>query len=189
MEFVVLALIGIVVLGPDRLPQFARDAARMIRTLRDMATGARQQLREELGPEFADLDLRNLDPRTAVQRAVFGDDLPDLRKYSPGSFMRDTVFGEDEAQEDPDAPVSMTKDRPVRMDKPAPNGTSVNGSSAHGGSVHGGSVNSRSVNGGSVNGGSVNGGSAHGSSANGRAPGSRPRPRPRPRTNFDEDAT
>src|SRR3989442_696166 len=42
----------------------------MLRTLRDMATGARQQLRDELGPEFADVDLRNLNPRTAVQRAV-----------------------------------------------------------------------------------------------------------------------
>ena len=43
-----------------------------------MATGARQQLRDELGPEFADVDLRNLNPRTAVARAVFGDDVPDL---------------------------------------------------------------------------------------------------------------
>jgi sec-independent protein translocase protein TatB len=162
LEFVVLALVGIVVLGPDRLPQFARDAARMLRTLRDMATGARQQLREELGPEFADLDLRNLNPRTAVQRAVFGDEMPDLRKYSPGNFMRDTVFGEDEADAAEDEPVSMTKGgpSPVSMSKPSPNGASANGASA-------------------------NGASSAGRSAN----GSRPRPRPRPRTSYDEDAT
>jgi sec-independent protein translocase protein TatB len=109
-ELIVLAIIGLIVLGPDRLPDLARDAARMLRSLRDMATGARQQLRDELGPEFADVDLRNLNPRTAVQRAVFGDDVPDLGKYNPrrynaGAIVRDTIFGEDE----PVKPVSMTK--------------------------------------------------------------------------------
>ena len=114
MELVVLALVGIVILGPDRLPQFARDAARMLRSLRDMATGARQQLREELGPEFADIDLRSLNPRTAVQRAVFGDEMPDLRKYSPRNIVRDAVYGVEEEIAATDAaaeskPVSMTK--------------------------------------------------------------------------------
>ena len=117
MEFVVLALVGIVVLGPDRLPQFARDAARMLRTLRDLATGARQQLTEELGPEFADLDLRSLNPRTAVQRAVFGDDVPDFRKYSPGNIVRDAIYGEDEPV-DPEADDDLTN-RPVSMTKPS----------------------------------------------------------------------
>ena len=74
MEFLVLAVVGLIVLGPDRLPGLARDAARMIKTLRDLSTGARTQLREELGPEFADLDLRSLNPRTALQRMLLGDD-------------------------------------------------------------------------------------------------------------------
>jgi sec-independent protein translocase protein TatB len=130
-EFMVLAVVGLIVLGPDRLPGLARDAARMIRSLRDMATGARQQLRDELGPEFADVDLRNLNPRTAVQRAVFGDDAPDLRKYdprrvNPGAIVRDTIFGEDE----PVKPVSMAKApaepngaRPRPRPKPGPKRT------------------------------------------------------------------
>src|SRR4051794_36649551 len=110
----VLAIVGLVVLGPDRLPGLARDAARMLRSLREMATGAREQLREELGPEFADVDLRTLNPRTAVQRAVFGDDVPDLRKYDPrrltrGGVGRDAIRGEDE----PVKPVSMTKEPPA----------------------------------------------------------------------------
>ena len=67
MELLVLAIVGLIVLGPDKLPGLARDAARMLRTLRDLATGARQQLRDELGPEFADVDLRNLNPRTALR--------------------------------------------------------------------------------------------------------------------------
>jgi sec-independent protein translocase protein TatB len=175
MEFVVLALVGIVILGPDRLPQFARDAARMIRTLRDMATGAQRQLREELGPEFADLDLRNLNPRTAVQRAVFGDEMPDIGKFSPGNFVRDSIFGDDDAEtDDADADDSV---KPVSMDKP-----SANGSSGRRGSANRTSANRTSANRTSANGTSANGAA----SANGAE---RPRPRPRPRTSYDEDAT
>jgi sec-independent protein translocase protein TatB len=73
-EFVVLAIVGLIVLGPDKLPELARDAARMIRTLRELASGARTQLREELGPEFADVDLRSFNPRTAIQRAILGEE-------------------------------------------------------------------------------------------------------------------
>jgi sec-independent protein translocase protein TatB len=120
-EVAVLAIVGLIVLGPDKLPDLARDAARMIRSLRDMATGARQQLRDELGPEFADVDLRNLNPRTAVQRAVFGDDVPDLRKYdprkfNPGATVRDAILGEDE----PVKPVSMTKQPPAEANGARP---------------------------------------------------------------------
>lgn len=76
LEFVVLAVVGLIILGPDRLPGLARDAARLIKTLRDLASGARTQLRDELGPELADLDLRSLNPRTAIQRLVLGDESP-----------------------------------------------------------------------------------------------------------------
>jgi sec-independent protein translocase protein TatB len=118
LEFLVLAAVALIVIGPDKLPDMARDAARMLRTLRDMATGARQQLREELGPEFADVDLRSLNPRTAVQRAVFGDEVDltkyDPRRFNPGAAMRDAIFGEEETPaEEPVKPVSMTKQPPA----------------------------------------------------------------------------
>jgi sec-independent protein translocase protein TatB len=103
MELVILAIVGLIVLGPDRLPGLARDAGRMLRTLREMATGARSQLRDELGPEFADVDLRNLNPRTALQRAILGDD-DEVRSMNPRRSIRE-VFDEDDA----DQPVSMQK--------------------------------------------------------------------------------
>ncbi|HEY7049554.1 MAG TPA: sec-independent translocase [Jatrophihabitantaceae bacterium] len=80
MELLVLALVGMIVLGPERLPGMVKDATRMLRQLRDMATGARNQLKNELGPEFSDVDLqalrdlRALNPRTAITRAILGDD-------------------------------------------------------------------------------------------------------------------
>jgi sec-independent protein translocase protein TatB len=103
LELGVLALVGLIVLGPDKLPDLARDAARMIRTLRDMATGARQQLKDELGPEFADLDLRSLHPRTVVQRAVLGD--ADLSSLNPRTVVQQAFSDGD--------------DKPVTLQKPA----------------------------------------------------------------------
>lgn len=73
-ELGVLLIVALVVFGPDKLPSLAKDAARMLRTLRDLTQGARTQLRDELGPEFGDLDLRSLNPRTALQRALLDDD-------------------------------------------------------------------------------------------------------------------
>jgi sec-independent protein translocase protein TatB len=95
MEFLVLAIVGLVVIGPEKLPGLARDAAHMLRTLRDLATGARQQLRDELGPEFADVDLRSLNPRTAMQRMVFGED-SEFSSLSPRNALRDAILGDDD---------------------------------------------------------------------------------------------
>jgi sec-independent protein translocase protein TatB len=118
MEMVVLALVGIIVVGPDRLPGFAKDAARMLRTLRELANGARTQLRDELGPEFADVDLRNLNPKTAIQRAVLGDDL-DLGALNPRTALQDAVFGGDSAAP-AEKPVSRPAQPPLAPGESAP---------------------------------------------------------------------
>ncbi len=73
-EIVVLLLIGLFVFGPDRLPKAARDAARLLRQLRQMATGVRNDIRSELGPELADLDIRTLHPKTFVRKHLLEDD-------------------------------------------------------------------------------------------------------------------
>jgi len=73
-ELIVLAIIGLVVLGPDRLPKAAADAAKMLRQLRAMARNATADLKAELGPEMADLDLASLHPRRMVQSVMFDDD-------------------------------------------------------------------------------------------------------------------
>lgn len=69
-ELVVIAFIAVLVFGPDRLPDLARQAGRMARTLRTFANTARDELRQELGPEYADLQLRDLDPRTIVRKHI-----------------------------------------------------------------------------------------------------------------------
>jgi sec-independent protein translocase protein TatB len=69
-ELVVIAFVAILVFGPDKLPDLARQAGRFVRQVRDFANNARDELRNELGPEYADLELRDLDPRTIVRKHI-----------------------------------------------------------------------------------------------------------------------
>ena len=80
-EIVGLAVVALVVVGPDKLPRYAADAARMLRRLRRMASEARDEVTRELGPELKDLDLADLDPRQLVRKHLLEpinlDDLDD----------------------------------------------------------------------------------------------------------------
>jgi sec-independent protein translocase protein TatB len=69
-ELAVIAFVAVLVFGPEKLPEFARQAGRMARKLREFANEARDELREELGPEYADLDFKDLDPRTIVRKHI-----------------------------------------------------------------------------------------------------------------------
>lgn len=69
-ELLVIGVVGILIFGPDRLPDFARQAGRVLRQIRQFTQAARNDLRSELGPEFANLELSDLDPRKAVRRHV-----------------------------------------------------------------------------------------------------------------------
>ncbi len=70
LELGVIALVAIMVFGPDKVPELAKQAGAMIRKAKQFADSARDDLREELGPEYADLELRDLDPRTIVRKHI-----------------------------------------------------------------------------------------------------------------------
>src|SRR4051812_19090271 len=69
-ELAVIAFVAVLVFGPEKLPEFARQAGRIARQVRRFANEARDELRQELGPEYADLELRDLDPRTIVRKHI-----------------------------------------------------------------------------------------------------------------------
>jgi len=69
-ELAVIMVVAVIVFGPDKLPDLARQAGRLVRQLRTLADSAQNQLREELGPEYADLKLTDLDPRQAIRRHI-----------------------------------------------------------------------------------------------------------------------
>lgn len=97
-ELMVLALVAIFVFGPDKLPEVARQAGKMLRQARQFATNARKQVSDELGPEYANLDVRDLNPRTLVQKHILSD-LED---------------------DDDDAEPARPGHRPLEDDEPAP---------------------------------------------------------------------
>jgi sec-independent protein translocase protein TatB len=73
-----LLLIGIIALfliGPDRLPAYSAQLGRLIRQLRDMASGAKDRMRDELGPDFDDMDWKKLDPRQYDPRRIIREAL------------------------------------------------------------------------------------------------------------------
>jgi sec-independent protein translocase protein TatB len=74
-KLLVLAVIAIIVFGPERLPKVAAQAGRALRELRRMAEGATADLREGLGPEFSEFDVNDLNPRNFMRKHLF-DDLP-----------------------------------------------------------------------------------------------------------------
>jgi len=82
-EMLLLVVVGLVILGPERLPGAIRWSSNALRQARDYVSGATSQLRDDLGPEFEDLrqplselqKLRGLSPRAALTKHLLdGDD-------------------------------------------------------------------------------------------------------------------
>jgi len=72
-KLLILAVIALVIFGPNELPKMAAQAGRALRDLRRIAEGAKNDLREGLGPEFSDFDLDDLNPKRFVQKHLFDD--------------------------------------------------------------------------------------------------------------------
>jgi sec-independent protein translocase protein TatB len=83
-KLIVLGVIALIVFGPDRLPQLARDAGRTLRQLREMAQSARTELKAELGDTVGDFDFSDLNPRTFVRKHLLDDLDSDLASPGPG---------------------------------------------------------------------------------------------------------
>ena len=95
-EFIILAVLAVVVLGPEKLPEYAKKLANLVKEVKRMANGAKEQLREEVGDEVADLDWRKLDPR----------------QYDPRRIIKEALIDEfDDA-------VNVAKGKPSKLDAP-----------------------------------------------------------------------
>jgi sec-independent protein translocase protein TatB len=72
-KLLVLAVIALVIFGPDQLPKMAGQLGRALRDLRQIADKAKTDLTEGLGPEFADFDIADLHPKTFVRKHLLDD--------------------------------------------------------------------------------------------------------------------
>lgn len=74
-KLVIIALLAAFLIGPERLPVLAEKLGALVRGLRDLAGGAKERMREEIGPEFDEVDWQKLDPRQYDPRRIVMDAL------------------------------------------------------------------------------------------------------------------
>lgn len=77
-EAVIIIVLALVLIGPERLPEYAAKLGRAVRQIKQLAETAKGQLREQMGPEFDDVDWaaydpRQYDPRRIVREALASD--------------------------------------------------------------------------------------------------------------------
>ena len=106
-KLLVIGLIAVLLIGPERLPHYAEQFAKLVRRGGELLRDTRTRVQEEMGPDVADVDWRKLDPR----------------QYDPRRIIRDALF-EDAAP----APIATstaaaptaTKAAPVPVDPISP---------------------------------------------------------------------
>ncbi|MET0447573.1 MAG: sec-independent translocase [Aeromicrobium sp.] len=67
-EIGLILVVALLLFGPEKLPELAKQAGGFVRTLRRMADNAKNDLGREMGQDLSDLNLRDLDPREIVRR-------------------------------------------------------------------------------------------------------------------------
>ncbi|WP_116114313.1 twin-arginine translocase TatA/TatE family subunit [Austwickia chelonae] len=74
-EFIFIVVLALVLIGPERLPEYASRLKNFVRGVKETAEGAKQQLREQVGPEFDSVDWKAYDPRQYDPRKIVRDAL------------------------------------------------------------------------------------------------------------------
>ncbi|MBB1482285.1 Sec-independent protein translocase subunit TatB [Tessaracoccus sp. MC1865] len=69
-DLVIILVLAVLMFGPEKLPEYSRKAARLFVFFRDVANNAKTTLATELGPEYADLELRDLHPKAFIAKQL-----------------------------------------------------------------------------------------------------------------------
>lgn len=72
-EILLLVVIAVIVFGPERLPELARKAAHVLHYVRNLANQAQDQLKDELGPEFSNVDFKDLNPKQFIKKHLLDE--------------------------------------------------------------------------------------------------------------------
>jgi sec-independent protein translocase protein TatB len=83
-ELLIIIVLAVVLIGPERLPQYAAQLARLVRRGKAFVQDARTRVSEELGPEFDDVDWSKLDPRQYDPRRIVREALLEDGPILPG---------------------------------------------------------------------------------------------------------
>lgn len=77
-KLLIIGVIAVFVIGPERLPAYSAKFGQLVRKLREMTSGAKDRIKEELGDDFDEeewkkLDPRQYDPRRIIREALIED--------------------------------------------------------------------------------------------------------------------
>jgi sec-independent protein translocase protein TatB len=89
-EFLLLLIIGVLVIGPSRLPEYTQILANLVKEVRRMASGAREQIKDEVGIDIDEVDWkkydpRQYDPRRIIKEALLDDDTKPVSAGAPAA--------------------------------------------------------------------------------------------------------
>jgi sec-independent protein translocase protein TatB len=69
-ELIGLAILALILVGPDRLPSFAVEAAKLIKKVRTYALSATDQIKDSLGPGYENLKPEDLHPKNFIKKQL-----------------------------------------------------------------------------------------------------------------------
>ena len=69
-EIIGLLVLGMILIGPDRMPSVAEDAAKFLIKLKNIAQNATNELKENLGPGYEDLQVKDLHPKAFIKKHI-----------------------------------------------------------------------------------------------------------------------
>ncbi|MFF4831996.1 sec-independent translocase [Streptomyces sp. NPDC001315] len=128
LELITLVVLAVLVFGPDKLPKVIQDVMRTVRKIREFSESAKQDIRQELGPEFKDFEFEDLNPKTFIRKHLDNDELGlkeirngfDLKKEM--AEVTDAVHGRDTESSSPSTSsggrIDMTKKPDGRDERP-----------------------------------------------------------------------
>ncbi|KUN02354.1 preprotein translocase [Streptomyces yokosukanensis] len=124
LELVTIIVLAVLVFGPDKLPKVIQDVMRTIRKIREFSESAKQDIRDELGPDFKDFEFEDLNPKSFIRKQLDNDELGlkeirngfDLKKEM--AEVTDVVHGRESESSSSSASSSSTGGRVDMTKKP-----------------------------------------------------------------------
>ena len=125
-EFFIVAVVALIVLGPERLPEAMRWVANGIRSVREFASSAQKQLEDDFGSDFEEFrkplqeinQLRSMSPRSLVTKHLLdGDESLFTGNFDAQGSPQGQASGTDSAAQ---ASVAAATNGPQRQDSAPP---------------------------------------------------------------------
>jgi sec-independent protein translocase protein TatB len=127
LEIMALAILGVLVFGPDKLPKVIQDVTGFIRKVRAFSDSAKEDIRKELGPEFKDFEFEDLNPKNFVRKQLLDGDelgLKDIRNgfdfKEEAAALTEAVHSTGSSSGSSSASSSDTPDRLRKRDQAEP---------------------------------------------------------------------